>query len=42
MRVYPWPFFDGPDDGDGGVRRVIEGQKQSLPKHGVEIVNLCE
>jgi glycosyltransferase involved in cell wall biosynthesis len=38
MRVYIYPDFKGEDDGDGGVRRVVEMQRSVLPEHGIEIV----
>lgn len=38
-RVHIWPSFAGEDTGDGGVRRVVEGQIASLPAHGWEVVD---
>ena len=38
MKVHIFPHFEGEDKGDGGVRRVIEGQLASLPAHGIEVV----
>lgn len=35
--VHLWPTFEGPDEGDGGVRRVIENQIRHLPAHGWSI-----
>src|SRR3990172_8786480 len=39
MRVYIWPYFDNEDQGDGGVRRVVTGQRKHLPAYGVEVVD---
>lgn len=33
------PHFDGPDRGDGGIRRVVEAQRTYLPRFGWDIVN---
>lgn len=38
LKVFITPFFRGADEGDGGVRRVVEGQTKYLPKYGIEIV----
>lgn len=38
-KVYIYPQFAGPDDGDGGVRRVVEAQHRHLPACGIEIVD---
>lgn len=38
MRICITPAFEGPDRGDGGVRRVIEMQHEHFPKYDVEIV----
>lgn len=38
MKVYIYPSFGGKDDGDGGVRRVVEAQHKYLPQHGIEVV----
>lgn len=39
-RVHILPLLpEGPDPGDGGIRRVIVGQHQTLPEFGWEIVN---
>lgn len=38
MKLFIWPDFgDKPDPGDGGVRRVVEAQRQLMPGHGWEI-----
>jgi len=42
MRVCIWPSFRGEDQGDGGVRRVIEAQHKYLPVHGVDVVETAE
>src|SRR3990167_3275853 len=43
MKIYLEPSFgDGEDEGDGGVRRVIEAQLKHLPAYGVEFVPLEE
>lgn len=40
MNLYLWPTFAGEDKGDGGVRRVVEGQRSSLPRaQGVTLVD---
>jgi len=39
MKLMLIPNYDGPDKGDGGIRRVVEAQKKHLPNHGFEIVN---
>ena len=38
MKVYIEPRFEGQDQGDGGIRRVVEAQRKWLPKYGVEVV----
>lgn len=38
MRVHLSPTFDTPDQGDGGIRRVVEAQLRFLPEFGVEVV----
>lgn len=38
MRVLLWPAFDNPDKGEGGIRRVVEGQLRHMPSLGVEFV----
>lgn len=37
-KVFIWPDFNTPDNGDGGVRRVVEAQLRHLPSFGIEIV----
>ena len=39
MKLHLIPMYDGPEKGDGGIRRVVEAQKRHLPHHGFEIVN---
>lgn len=39
MKVHLFPQFSGEDEGDGGVRRVVEAQLKSLPRHGVSFVD---
>lgn len=34
MRLYLHPEFAGEDQGDGGVRRVVEAQRREIPKLG--------
>lgn len=38
MKVYISPNFTGPDQGDGGIRRVVEAQYKYLPDQGIEVV----
>lgn len=38
-RVYISPDYRGEDKGDGGIRRVVEAQRQHLPEHDIEIVD---
>jgi len=38
MKVHIYPDFGGQDEG-GGVRRVVEAQRQHLPSCGVELVD---
>lgn len=40
--VYIEPHFRGVDQGDGGIRRVVEAQKQWLPSFGYQIVDRLE
>lgn len=40
MRVFIWPEFAGEDKGDGGVRRVVEAQRQYLPDMSIHPVRL--
>lgn len=37
-KVHIWPAFAGEDLGDGGIRRVWEGQVGSVSQHGIEVV----
>ncbi len=39
MKVYIWPEFGGKDEGDGGVRRVVELQRCHLPRIGIEVID---
>lgn len=41
-RVYLSPQFQGPDKGDGGIRRVIEAMRHYLPEFGWEITGNIE
>jgi len=38
IRVHMWPEARGQDDGQGGVRRVVEGLQNSLPAQGIQLV----
>lgn len=38
LKVHIYPSFGDADFGDGGIRRVVEGQLKHLPKFGIEIV----
>lgn len=38
MKVHIFPEMSGEDNGDGGIRRVIEGQKRSMPRLHVSFV----
>ena len=42
MRIFLEPKFSGPDEGDGGIRRVVEGQRQHLPAHNIELVDTLQ
>lgn len=42
LRVHIYPSFGDQDLGDGGVRRVVEGQLKHLPHYGIEIVEKAE
>jgi len=37
IKVFISPSFDNPDNGDGGIRRVVEAQKKYLPLFGIEV-----
>lgn len=39
MRVHITPTWNGPDKGDGGIRRVVEAQQRYLPEFGWQIVD---
>lgn len=39
LSVYIYPEFSGEDQGDGGVRRVVEAQRRWLPEYGVEVTD---
>jgi glycosyltransferase involved in cell wall biosynthesis len=38
MRVFIAPDFTRPDEGDGGIRRVVEAQRKYLPEYGIDVV----
>lgn len=42
MKLFILPNFRGEDSGDGGIRRVVEAQRQHLPTYGIECVNTPE
>lgn len=42
LRVHIYPSFGEEDEGDGGIRRVVEGQIKYLPQFGIEVVNTPE
>lgn len=42
MRLLIAPQFRGNDEGDGGIRRVVEAQHKYLPEFGIEIVDTVE
>lgn len=37
LKVHVYPTFEGPDRGDGGIRRVVEAQHRWLPQYGIEL-----
>ena len=39
MKVCIQPQYRGPDEGDGGIRRVVEAQQKWLPEFGIEVVD---
>jgi Glycosyl transferases group 1 len=39
VKVFISPSFDHADQGEGGIRRVVEAQRAYLPAHGVEVVD---
>lgn len=38
MKIHLYPEFAEEDNGDGGIRRVVEAQLKSLPRHHIEFV----
>ena len=42
INVYIEPKFTGLDKGDGGIRQVVQGQKQHLPSVGMTVVNTLD
>lgn len=38
MKVLVYPQYSGQDNGDGGIRRVVEAQHKYLPTYGIETV----
>ena len=42
MKICLYPSFGGEDQGDGGVRRVVEAQQRYLPSLGIELVGQPE
>lgn len=42
LKVAVVPFFDSPDKGDGGIRRVVEAQKKYLPEFDIEVIDNIE
>lgn len=38
LKVFISPKFRGPDQGEGGIRRIVEAQIQWLPEYGIEVV----
>lgn len=42
LKVHIYPTFGVEDNGDGGVRRVVEGQRKHLPKFGIQIVETAD
>lgn len=39
MRLFINPRYSGQDNGDGGIRRVVEAQQRHLPAYGFDIVD---
>lgn len=39
MKLFISPDYTGPDNGDGGIRRVVEAQKRYLPEYGFTLVS---
>lgn len=42
MKVFIYPEYKGEDQGDGGIRRVVEAQVKHLPTFGITIVDSPE
>lgn len=43
MKVFIAPQYRGPDNADGGIRRVVEAQNKYLPEFGIEVTtNLAQ
>jgi len=42
IKVYISPNYDGQDQSDGGIRRVVDAMKKYLPEFGVQSVNSPE
>ncbi len=42
LKVHIFPQFGEIDKGDGGIRRVVEGQRRHLHKFGIEVVDTAE
>ena len=42
MKVCIVPQFSGEDQGEGGIRRVVEQQNKWLPEYGIEIVQTVD
>lgn len=42
MKLYIEPKFRGPDQGEGGIRRIVEAQEHLLPSFDVELVERIE
>lgn len=39
VKLFIAPHFNTPDNGDGGIRRVVEAQRLYLPRVGIQIVD---
>ncbi len=39
IKLYLRPYFEGPDRGEGGIRRIVEQQRALLPRYGVRLVD---
>lgn len=42
MKVHLLPTFNKQDQGDGGIRRIIDAQRKYLPEFGIELVDDIE